>query len=181
MKRIALTMIRQDLNHIPSYSFPSEYRVRMYTPGEEEIWADIETSVDEFPDKTAALRHFDKEFGSYTEEMSSRCLLIENADGEAIGTTTAWYGAFQNDEIWGRIHWVAIRPEEQGKKLAKPLLSAALEILSQYHDHAYLTTQTTSYQAINMYLNYGFEPFIAKPDCLEGWRLMETVLKRKIL
>ncbi|MBP1966207.1 GNAT family N-acetyltransferase [Paenibacillus aceris] len=181
MKRISLTMVRQDLNNIPTFAFPPNYRVRNYKPGEEHIWADIEVSVGEFEDKTAGLKHFDKEFGSFPEDMSARCLFIENEDGKVIGTTTAWYGAFQGEEAWGRIHWVAVHPDYQGQKLAKPLLSAALQILSHYHKKAYLTTQTTSYQAINMYLNYGFEPLITKSDCLEGWRLLEEALHRKMV
>jgi len=181
MKKISLTMVRQDLDNIPQYAFTPNYRIRNYKAGEEPIWADIEVSVDEFSDKLAALEHFDKEFGSFLEDMSARCLFIENEDGKVIGTTTAWYGALGNDETWGRIHWVAVHPDYQGKKLAKPLLSSALQILSNYHNKAYLTTQTTSYQAINMYLNYGFEPYITKPECLEGWRLLEEVLNRKIV
>lgn len=180
MKSIPLTMVRPDLQRIPSYSFPASYRVRNFQQGDERIWAQIEASVGEFVDEEAALKHFDKEFGAYPEEMVRRCLFIENENGEAIGTTTAWYGSLQDDETSGRIHWVAIRPEYQGKKLAKPLLTAAMEILAQYHPRAYLTTQTTSYRAVNMYLNYGFEPLITTPDCMEGWTLMETVLQRNI-
>lgn len=37
----------------------------------------------------------------------------ENEYGEVIGTTTAWYGKFQDDETWGRIHWVAVKPDYQ--------------------------------------------------------------------
>ncbi|GIP30347.1 N-acetyltransferase [Paenibacillus sp. J23TS9] len=180
MKRIPLTMIRPDLGNIPQYTFPSPYRVRNYQPGDEGIWAEIEASVGEFADVDAALKHFNKEFGSHTHEMESRCLFIENGNGEAIGTTTAWYGALQGEEKIGRIHWVAIRPEYQGQKLAKPLLGAALQVLAGYHPRAYLTTQTTSYQAINMYLNFGFEPLLTTPECMEGWSLLESVLKRKI-
>ncbi|KIL42281.1 hypothetical protein SD70_01795 [Gordoniibacillus kamchatkensis] len=181
MKRIPLTMIRTNLADIPQYSFPEHYSIRTFKAGEEGIWAETEVSVDEFKDKTAALNHFAKEFGPHLDEMSLRCLFAENEQGEVIGTTTAWYGEFQENETWGRIHWVAIKPEHQGKKLAKPLLSAALNILSRSHEKAYLTTQTTSYQAINMYLNYGFEPFIKEPQCVEGWKLLENVLNRKIL
>lgn len=174
-------MIRQHLNNIPQYTFPPNYRVRTFNAGEEHIWAKTEASVNEFKDKMAALNHFSNEFGAYLDEMLLRCLFIENEYGEVIGTTTAWYGKFQNDETWGRIHWVAIKPDYQGKKLAKPLLSSAIQVLSRFHKKAYLTTQTTSYQAINLYLNYGFEPFITGPQCLDGWRLMENVLHRKIL
>jgi ribosomal protein S18 acetylase RimI-like enzyme len=142
----------------------------------------VETSVDEFKNEEAALAHFQEEFGPYIDEMSRRCIFIENENGEAVGTTTAWYGDLKGDgNLSGRIHWVGITPEYQGKKLSKPLLSEAMHILADYHDKAYLTSQTTSYQAVNMYLNYGFEPYMTGPSCQEAWDLLERTLNRKIL
>ena len=182
MKYIPLKMVRNNLLNIPQHSLPAGFRIRMFEKGDEHLWARIEASVDEFKNEEAALEHFDKEFGPYIDEMSLRCVFVENQDGEAIGTTTAWYGDLQGDgEISGRIHWVAIAPEYQGKKLSKPLLSAAMNILANHHTKAYLTSQTTSYQAINLYLNYGFEPFITGPSCNEAWTLLENTLNRKIL
>ncbi|UQZ81191.1 Mycothiol acetyltransferase [Paenibacillus konkukensis] len=181
MKLVSLTMVRNDLNHIPNITIPSNYRIVTFKRGEEAVWAEIEASVDEFADKAAARNHFDKEFGSHLQDMEDRCLFIVNERGESVGTTTAWYGSLRGEDTWGRIHWVAVKPEYQGKKLAKPLLSSALQILSRFHDKAYLTTQTTSYRAINLYLNYGFEPLITKPECLEGWRIVERQLDRNIL
>ena len=163
MKRIPVKMMRKDLLNIPEYSLPTGFRLRLFKKGDERNWARVETSVDEFKNEEDALNRFNNEFGPYIDEMSKRCILIENKDGEVIGTTTAWYGDLNEDgELWGRIHWVAISPEYQGKKLSKPLLSAAMNILADYHSKAYLTSQTTSYQAINMYLNYGFEPLDRK-------------------
>src|SRR5690625_151712 len=182
MKRIPLKMVRKNLLNIPEYSLPTEFSIRMFEKGDESNWARIETSVGEFKNEKVALERFNKEFGPSIDEMGRRCIFIENKHGEAIGTTTAWYGYLSgNGEISGRIHWVGIIPEYQGKKLSKPLLSAAMNLLGRYHSKAYLTSQTTSYQAINMYLNYGFEPFITGPSCYEGWTLLEKTLNREIL
>ncbi|OZU89405.1 GNAT family N-acetyltransferase [Virgibacillus indicus] len=181
MKRIPLKMIRRDLENIPEYSLPAGFQIRTFRKGDEYNWAEIETNVNEFKNEEAALERFNKEFGPYIDEMSKRCLFIENEHGKAIATTTAWYGDLNGDgEISGRIHWVGVVPEYQGKKLSKPLLSAAMHILARYHSKAYLTSQTTSYQAINMYLNYGFEPFLTAPSCNEAWSLMEETLDRQI-
>ncbi|KLV21919.1 GNAT family N-acetyltransferase [Niallia circulans] len=182
MKRIPLSMVIKDLSHIPQYPLPAEFRIRLFEKGDEHHWAFVEASVDEFESKEAALAHFYKEFGPYIDEMTNRCLFIENKKGEVIGTTTAWYGDLKGDgEITGRIHWVGIVPAYQGQKLSKPLLSEAMNILAKYHSKAYLTSQTTSYQAVNMYLNYGFKPFIKAPSCHEAWSLLEDTLDRKIL
>ncbi|MFK4997887.1 GNAT family N-acetyltransferase [Bacillus sp. N9] len=182
MKRISVTMVRKNLLNIPQFSLPEGFTIRLFRKGDEGHWARIETSVDEFKTEEAALERFNKEFGPYIDNMSMRCLFIENEHEEPIATTTAWYGDINGDDkISGRIHWVAVVPEYQGRKLSKPLLSAAMNILADHHSKAYLTSQTTSYQAINMYLNYGFEPYLTTPTCYEAWSLLEDVLDRQIL
>ena len=175
-------MIRENLLDIPQYTLPKEFKIRLFEKGDELHWANIETKVDEFKDEKAALERFKNEFGEHIDEMVKRCLFIENEDGEKIATTTAWYGKLEDDQdIMGRIHWVGVVPEFQGQKLSKPLLSAAMNLLATKHSKVYLTSQTTSYQAINMYLKYGFKPLIINPTCLEAWALMEKKLNRKIV
>lgn len=181
MKRIKLQMIRSNLNNIPQYKLPEGYRFRMFESGDERTWANIETRVDEFKNEAAALERFEREFGPYIDEMSHRCLFIENAEREAIGTTTAWRGELKGDgTILGRIHWVGIVPECQGRGLSKPLLSKAMHILAGFHDGAYLTSQTTSWQAVNMYLNFGFEPVQLDENYEAAWSVMEEKLGRII-
>ena len=182
MKRIKLAMVRKDLFNIPQYLLPTGFRIRLFEKGDEANWVRIETSVGEFIDEEAARQRFEKEFGPYLDEMTKRCLFIEDENGHAIATTTAWYGDLTDyGEGIGRIHWVGVVPEYQGRKLSKPLLSEALNLLARHHSKAYLTSQTTSYQAVNMYLNYGFEPYIMHPTCDEAWALMEKTLGRKII
>jgi len=177
---IPLTMIRKDLDNLPSFSCPDGFALRYFRPGEQHHWARIEHLADEFPDEGQALYHFEEEFGNHLESMAERCFFLVNARDEPIGTATAWYGEL-NGEAYGRVHWVAIEPEYQGRKLAKPLLSAVLARLARDHQRALLDTQTTSYRAVNLYLDFGFEPYPVRDSCREGWELMEQVLKRKIL
>jgi len=72
-------------------------------------------------------------------------------------------------------------PEYQGRKLSKPLSAKARKVLSEYHDSAYLTSQTTRYQAVNMYLNFCFKPYVTNETAIEAWKLLEEALNRKIL
>ena len=156
--------------------------MRFIKNGEEHLWARVETAVDEFSTEAAALEHFDREFGQFRDEMEKRCKFLETIGGDVIGTTTAWYGKLEGeDKVSGRIHWVGVIPEYQGKKLSKPLLAKAMQVLAEYHDSAYLTSQTTSYQAVNMYLNFGFEPYVTNETDVEAWTLLEEVLNRTIL
>lgn len=182
MERIKLKMIKNHLDNIPKYELPDGYSIRMFEEGDERLWAEVETAAGEFSNIDQALQRFHKEFGSHIEEMKYRCLFIENNSGDVIGTTTAWFGQLPlTDSHLGRIHFVAIKPEYQGKKLSKPLLSAALKKLREFgHKEVYLTTQTTSYPAINMYLNYGFEPYDPDNTDQKGWLMMEDILNRKL-
>lgn len=124
-----------------------------------------------------ALKRFNKEFGNHVTEMEQRCIFIENEQREVVGTTTAWYGNLGDDtQMMGRIHWVGIIPAYQGKKLSKPLLSAAMNILALYHDKAYLTSQTISYKAINMYLEFGFKPVQLDENYHKAWQLLAQKL-----
>lgn len=175
-------MSRNHLKGIPQFPLPKGFRLRLFNKGDELQWANVETKVKEFADEQAALIRFEEEFGGHSDEMTKRCLFIEDQFGDVIATTTAWYGKVVGEkEVLGRIHWVGVVPEYQGLKLSKPLLSAALTILAEHHTKAYLTTQTTSYQAVNMYLNYGFRPLLMHSTCEEAWMLMEEQLERKIL
>lgn len=92
MKRISVTMVRENLVDIPQYSLPDGFQLRLFSEGDEENWANIETKVDEFENEHQALIRFKEEFGPHIDEMEKRCLFIENEQGETIATTTAWYG-----------------------------------------------------------------------------------------
>lgn len=181
MERIKLQMIRRTSAHIPGHELPEGYRFRMFRNGDQKLWANIETRVDEFKTEEDALERFGREFDDHIHKMAERCLFIETGEGEAIGTTTAWCGDLKGDgNIRGRIHWVGIVPEYQGRGLSKPMLSKAMEILAGEHDEFYLTSQTTSWQAINMYLNFGFEPVRMDENYDAAWAMLEEKLGREI-
>ena len=182
LEHIPLLMVRDDLTELPSFPLPPGYRLRRFRRGDERLWVEINLSIGAFDGSLErGLEYFEKEFGAARDQMESRCLFLETADGKAVGTTTAWFNPSFRGREYGRIHWVAIRPEHQGKKLAKPLLAAALARLAELHDRAYLSTQTTSARAIHMYLDFGFEPYITSEREEAGWRLLASVLQHPAL
>jgi len=181
MEEISLDMVRDHMDHLPSFSCPSDYSIRTFVRGDERLWAKIKSQAGtSFTNQEQALEHFKEEFSPFLSEMEDRCFLLENRHGDAIGTATAWYGHFEGEER-GRVHWVGIIPSYQGRKLSKPLLSAVMARLARDHQKAYLDTQTTSYPAVNLYLSFGFVPYLRDDSDKEGWLLMEQVLHRKIL
>lgn len=177
---IKLKMIRPDLENIPEYSMPQGFKLRFYKIGEEPLWAMVEASAGEFESEQAALNYFNTQFADYKKELDKRCLFIVNNEGKVIGTASAQESS-NGDASLGRVGWVAIDPEFQGLGLAKPLLSRVMKVLKEHHERAYLTTQTTSFRAVNMYLNFGFVPVIEDQRDRDAWKYIEKILDRRVL
>jgi len=181
MESIPVAMVRPDLDKLPGYPLPAGYSFRLFRRGEERVWAELQTAVGAFEGVEKALERFGEEFAAYPEDMESRCIfLVDDATSEVIGSTIAWYKADFQGEDHGRIHWVAIRPEYQGRKLAKPMLAAAMRRLAESHARAYLTTQTTAARAINIYLDFGFVPLMTSDRADEAWGMLESELGRRV-
>lgn len=180
MKYITLAMVRNHMDCLPSFVCPAGFGIRTFMPGDERNWAGIETLAGEFLDDDQALARFQEDYGASLPDLADRCFFLVAPNGAAIGTATARRGRFAGEER-GRVSWVGIVPAYQGRKLARPLLSAVLQRLAQDERKAFLTTQTTSFRAVNLYLAFGFVPYFTHEASEEGWRLMEEVLHRRIL
>ena len=107
-------------------------------------------------------------------------------DGDrAVATATGWHGSLEGYEVRGRLHFVAVHPEYQGRGLARVVVSGALARLrAAGFTSAYLTSQTTSARAIALYRRLGFAPCVraaCRHEDTRGWRLMEAVLREPCL
>jgi len=154
-----LKMVRKAGTPIPDFPLPEGFKFTFYTDGNETDWARIETSVDEFDNEFAALMHFKQEFIPYVDELYRRLLFIETEDGKKIATANAWW-SFVEDERRAWLHWVATDPEYQGLGLGKAITSKVTQLLKEVEGDVnfYLSTQTWSYKAINIYISCGYEP-----------------------
>ena len=176
-----VTMVRENLDQIPDFSLPSGFNLRPYRPGDEQDWLKVQTAADRYNTFSQAL--FDQQFGDDRLQIAERQLYLFNAHNMAIGTASAWFDDNYRGEAYGRVHWVAILPERQGFGLAKPLMTATLQLLKTLgHKRAYLTTSTARFQAINLYLQFGFMPEIDNGADLTVWReLLNRINKPGIL
>ncbi len=172
---IEFAMVREDLNDLPDFSLPPGFGLRLFRPGDEPIWVDIEMRAGEFSTIEQGLGYFREEFGPYLNEMRERSLILETESGEPIGTSTAWFGELAGHRM-GRIHWVAVVPEFQGRGLSKPLVGAAMQILARHHSEAFLTTQTSSWRAVGLYLQLGFQPVLDSKEAERAWLIVTEKL-----
>ena len=152
-------MRRKPGTPIPVFPLPDGFKFVMYRDGDEKSWARIETSVGEFDSEFAALLRFREEFIPYADELYRRCLFIENDDGEKVATANAWW-SFIEDERRAWLHWVSVDARFLGLGLGKAIISRVTELLKELEGDVdfYLSTQTWSYKAINIYEKCGYEP-----------------------
>lgn len=148
-------MVREDLENIPSYRLPAGYSFRYYHPGDEETWIALQAPF--YPPGAITLDVFRKYFGSDAGLLAERQGYLLDSAGRPIGAITAWvYDGFRGPE-YGRIHWVCIAKEYQGRGLSKPLLTlACLRLRELGHTKAYLTTDRLRPVAVRLYRQFGF-------------------------
>ncbi len=164
---IDVKMIREHLDDILDCPLPAGYSIRWYRPGDGDVWLRIQLLADEYTKVTPGL--FKEEFGTDVKVLSERQCFLCDGDDNAIGTASAWFGNLDGESL-GRIHWVAILPERQGKGLAEPLLAAVCNKLKSLgHSKTYLTTQTCRIPAINLYAKFGFAPVIDSDRSRKVW------------
>lgn len=179
---IGIIMVKNNVKEYPRYEIPDGYEFVMYQDGFEKYWAELETSVGEFDEYEKALGYFKKEFMSKKELLPDRCSFIRTTGGEFAATASVWPGDTFG-KIQDKIHWVCVHPGHQGNGLAKAVLTQAMHIFNSIgkDDMTYLTTQTNSYKAINIYRKFGFRiytgPKPASWKCQETWE--EDLYKAK--
>jgi len=152
-------MVRKAGTPIPDYPLPEGFKFVFYKDGDELDWARIETSVDEFDSEFAALLRFTDEFMSNPKELSRRCLFIETDEGKKVATANAWWSHVE-DERRAWLHWVSVANDYQGLGLGKAIVSRVTQLLLEIEGDVdfYLSTQTWSYKAIDIYKQFGYQP-----------------------
>ena len=172
---IDVKMIRENLENIPSYTLPAGYSIRWYELGYEKYWQAVQLLADELTRVTPDL--FEKEFGTDAQLLSERQCFLCDSKENIIGTASAWLDN-QGGKSFGRIHWVAIIPEQQGNSLAKPLLTIVCKRLKELrHSRTHLTTQSVRIPAINLYAKFGFAPVIDSDRDREIWEKLQKHIK----
>lgn len=178
IRYIDLLMERLDLNDLPEYALPDGYRFVFYQPGDRDAWINIEQSAKELHSFEQGIAVWQQYYGGVEDTLHNRMLFIENEQGEKVATATAYYDA--NGELppeRGQVHWVAVRRDHQGKGLARPLIAQTLKVMKERgHTEAMLHTQTTTWVAVRLYLQFGFRPMAENAvSSRDGWRIIRAL------
>lgn len=178
IKYYELMLERNNLEDIPTFPLPDGYRFVLYKSGDRDAWIDIEKSAKEFKTYEDGLKSWNEYFGGKDGELVRRMVFIETDGGEKVATATAYYDIYGRDSSGaGWLHWVSVRREFQGKGLSKPLISHTLEVMrSLGYSHAKIPTQTTSWVACKVYLDFGFTPIPRNAERnRDGWRIVKAL------
>lgn len=143
---------------LPQASLPEGFSFVMFQAGDEESWAEIETSVLEFNSKEVALEYFIKNHLLYMSEVKLRTLFIQSDKGEKIATFTAWW-KYTGIRRHPFVQWVAVKPQYQGLGLGKALIAQGVRHMINLEGDQimYVPTSTWAYKAIKLYKWAGFE------------------------
>ena len=180
IRYVGLLMVRDDLEDIPQYELPEGYRFVFYREGDRDAWIEIERSAKELTDYEHGVRTWERFYGHVLEGLDQRMLFIENEQGEKVATATAYFDPDGGlAEGCSQLHWVAVRRDHQGKGLARPLIAQTLRVMKELgHASALLTTQTHSWVAVRLYLQFGFHPEEKNAlEACDGWRIIRTLTK----
>ncbi|WP_336776844.1 GNAT family N-acetyltransferase [Paenibacillus sp. MMO-58] len=143
---------------LPQASLPKGFSFEMFQAGDEESWAEIETSVLEFSSKEVALEYFTMNYLPYINEVKIRTLFIKADDGEKIGTFTAWW-RYTGIRRHPFVQWVAVKPRFQGLGLGKAIIAQGIRHMIDVEGDQimYIPTSTWAFKAIKLYKWAGFE------------------------
>ncbi|EEA85063.1 GNAT family N-acetyltransferase [Peptacetobacter hiranonis] len=160
---IKVLMEKNNPSEYPKFDLPEGFSLVKYKDGYEKDWAKIQTDLEQFESIDEALKCFKDTFLDVTDDVYKKCFFIQNKDGKNIATASIWNGNHFGKTLQ-RIHWVAVSKEYQGLGLAKSLVSAALDVFNElgFKDYIYLTSQVSSYKALNIYSKFGFIPYTDK-------------------
>ena len=177
-------LLERDLDALPRFTLPEGYRFVFFRQGDRDNWIDIERSAKELMSYGQGLEVWNRYYGGNENALSDRMVFIENAKGEKVATATAYYDITNRDKSGdGWLHWVAVRREYQGKGLSKPLISHVLELMRALgYTHAKIPTQTTTWLACRIYLDFGFRPLPQNAvNNKDGWRIIKALTNHAAL
>ncbi len=175
IKYYELLMNYDDTSKYIDYKLPEGYHFEFYKPNDETDWVNIHISSREFTSQKEGLKIFHEFYDSFIKELNKRCIfIVDNKTKEKVGTVTI---SLLEKEEYGydaAVDWLAIKKEYQGKGLSKPLISRFISLANELgHKKIILHTQTTTWLAAKLYLDFGFEPLNKNEK--KGWEILKRL------
>ncbi len=183
---IGVIMEKTDTSQYPKYPLPDGFLFSSYKAEVENQWAKLQYEVGHTDSLEEAEAVFQREFIDNTktdwfrkhtgevendrisrspnhQALLEKMVFVLDKGGNMAGTGAVWDGDVFG-EVYQRLHWIAVAPQYQGRGIAKAIVSKLLDIYNQlgFSGYIYLTSQTWSYRALNIYFKFGFRPYMGE-------------------
>lgn len=177
-------LLERDLNIVAEYKLPQGFHFEFYQDSDRDVWIEIEKSAKEFDSYEQGVSAWNRYYSGKEAELKERMVFVVNECGEKVATATAFYDITDKDKsgsAW--LHWVAVKREYQGKKLSKPLISYVLNVMKSFgYTTAKIPTQTNTWLACRIYLDFGFVPIPENAvNSYGGWCIIKALTNHKSL
>lgn len=169
-----LLMTLDNLKDIKNFDLPNGFEIVFWSSDNDlNDWVNIHINSGEFTHKAEAIDIFHDFYDNFKNEIYKRCFFIrEKSTNKKIATAT-----ISPANEYGYpcvIDWLAIDKNYWGQKLGKPLLSRTIQLASELgYNKILLHTQTHTWLAARLYLDFGFNPF--NKDNVKGWQILKTI------
>lgn len=181
IKYYELIMKYDDTSKVKEFTLPQGFHYEFFKEGNELDWVNIHIESGEFTSIEEGLEYFHTFYDSFIDELNKRCIfIVDDNTNEKVGTATI--SLLEKEELGcnATVDWVAIKKSYQGKHLGRPLISKFINIAYKLgHKELLLHTQTTTWLAAKLYLDFGFVPVNIEEK--EGWNILKTLTNHKKL
>lgn len=166
-------LMTRKLDSIPLYELKDGFFFKFWNNDDcIKDWVNIHIESGEFNSLEEAYKAFHDFYDKFYNKIQKRCIFIENKKGEKVATATISPANEFGFECV--IDWFAVSQKAQGQRLSKPLLSKTLLVAKNLgYDKILLHTQTHTWLAAKIYLDFGFEPLNIGND--KGWEILKTL------
>jgi GNAT superfamily N-acetyltransferase len=152
--------------------------LRWFRTGDAVHWLRIHHDADPFNEIAPEL--FTRQFGTDLKRLETCQCFVQDSIGRVVGTGTAWADSARGDGDWGRVYWLAILRQYQGRGLGKPLLAAVCNRLRELgHARARVLTSTGRLPAVALYLSFGFQPEVRTEADRAVWDKVLSTLRER--
>jgi N-acetylglutamate synthase-like GNAT family acetyltransferase len=175
-----LLMNLDSLENIPQYDLPEGYSYSFWQSCEDlKDWVNVHINSGEFTYSVDAREVFNDFYTPFANEIDKRCFfIVDNKTNKRVATATI--SPADQHGYSCVVDWLAIEKNYWGKKLGKPLITRTLQLAKELgYDKILLHTQTHTWLAAKLYLDFGFEPF--NTDEAKGWQILKTITNHEKL
>lgn len=177
---LSLFMMCKSVNRSAFRDLPKGFYVRKCRESELGIWKaihfDDDATAKEYDDFMTEF--FDDVYARRADLFFSKCMFVCNHEDQPIGTCFIWRAY---DKI-NTVHWFKVVKEYEGLGIGRALLTLVLKDLEDDDYPIYLHTHPSSFRAIKLYSDFGFQlltdPMIGnrKNDIEEALPLLEKAM-----